>query len=207
MKIGILITAAGVETTITLNYCPQYVSFIAGTQLQKLVVTVEGDGTVCDLDADGLDGIGNINRFGAVADSFIIPLADGLLTDKVTTLVFTNSAAQTPNIYAWSTAIGAQYVKSYQTVVLANSAQDVVDFAYLVIKDSVAADIMQASYDNGINQRFEDVELKAMGSLQQNGLGSFFINNLEGLYKKFNINPSTNRTIYTVRYMAVGVIS
>jgi hypothetical protein len=108
MKIGTIATGAAVETTINLNYVPQYIYYVAATQLSSIRVTVEGDGTILDLDTTGLTAVGSITRFGTVANAYLIPLADGLVKNKVTQLTFTNSAAQTPDVFAGRKCVRAE---------------------------------------------------------------------------------------------------
>src|SRR4030042_3942145 len=112
MKIGTLTTGVGVQTVIKLNYLPQYIYYLAATQLTGLIVTVSGDGVICNLDATGLSAISGIRRYGAVATSYMIPLADGFIPNKVVEMVFTNSAAQTPDIFGFSNNKGDVYVYS-----------------------------------------------------------------------------------------------
>ena len=206
MKIGTLTTGAAVQTTINLNYVPQYLYYVATTQLTGIKVTVEGDGTILDLDADGLSAVSGIRRFGAVADSYLIPLADGLVKNKVTEIVFTNSAAQTPDVYAFSLQNARAYITSFRQLVLANSQQDVMDFAYLGIKSGTANDIYQVEFANGLVQRFNLTEFKGWVTLYSNEVDADVIDNVEQNIRTVQVNPDTDRTIYVTKYMLVGDI-
>lgn len=205
-QIGTLITASGVITTINLNYVPQYITYIAATQLLGIRVTVEGDGTIMDLDAAGLDAMSGIRRFGAVADSFLLPLSDGFIPNKVTQLQFTNSAAQTPKIFAFSLIKGTMYMKTRQQLVLANSSIDVLDFAYLGIKSPVTADIYTVEFEDGQVQRFQFEEFLAWVTLYSNEIDSYVVDNVEGNIRVVNVNPSTDRTVYILDFKEIDLV-
>jgi hypothetical protein len=204
MKIGTIATGAAVETTINLNYVPQYIYYVAATQLSSIRVTVEGDGTILDLDTTGLTAVGSITRFGTVANAYLIPLADGLVKNKVTQLTFTNSAAQTPDVFAFSMQDASVYVRSRQQLVLANSAQDITDFAYFAVNSPSVADIYTLEFSTGTTQRFAREDFQAMASLFQNDVTPYVVNNTQQQISVLNVNPSANRTVYVVDFQPIG---
>jgi len=207
MKIGTLTTGAAVETVIKLNYCPAYIYYIAGTQVTSIRITVEGDGTIFDSDADGITGISGISRIGpGVTDSYYIPIADGFISNKVTEITITNSATQTPDIFGHSLQPGSVYYQFQRYTVLADSQYLVEDFAWLGIKSPTTSDIYQVEFGNGHMQRFESTEFKALLTLFQNDSDSFGLNNVESAIRVVNIQPSTTRTIYIMSYRQIGDI-
>ena len=105
-QIGTMTTGVGVVTTFNLTWVPQYIHFVAGTQLTGLRVSVLGDGVITDLDAAGLSVLYNIRQFGQVTDGYTIPVANGLVRGKNVEITATNSAAQTPILYGVSMAAG-----------------------------------------------------------------------------------------------------
>jgi len=77
--IGTMTTGVGVVTTFNLTWVPQYIHFVAGTQITGLKVTVLGDGVIMDLDAAGLSVLYNIRQFGQVINGYTVPLALSLI--------------------------------------------------------------------------------------------------------------------------------
>lgn len=207
MNIGTLTTGADVQTIINLNYCPQYLYYIAATQLTGLLADVSGDGVVCNLDADGLNELGVMKRLGGVANSYVITLADGLVPNKVTTLTFTNSAAQTPIIYGFNGAPGSHYFVSQKNLVLANSSLDFANFMRMGIVSPTVNDIITITYRNGIVQKLTAAELLAIISFQENQNSYYTLDNFSGDIVNVNYIPDTNRTIYTSLPMPIGKIS
>lgn len=206
MQIGTLTTGAAVDTTINLNYLPGFISYIAATQLSALKVTVEGDGVICDIDDVGLSGLASIRRYGQVTNEYQIPVADGFIPNKVTELVFTNSAAQTPAIYGWSTRNGTSYFVSRRQKVLANSTVNFPNFSYLTIDTPVAADIITVTFRNGLVQKFSYIELKTWIGMYSYITGSYVVDNMNGLIANLQYIPSTDRTITVSRPHTIGNI-
>ena len=206
MKIGILTTGAGVETTIKLNYCPQYLYFVASTVPTGLRVSVAGDGTILDLDGAGIAGVSGIRRYGAVANSYLIPIADGLLTDKVTEIIITNGASITPDIFGFSLGHGSTYIVSQRQTVLASSGATFNKFAHLSIASAGATDEITIGFSDGTLQKFNADELKGLYTLYSNETDSFTIDNVEGNITYVRIIPAADRVITWTKYMTPGEI-
>ena len=197
--IGTLTTGVGVVSTFNLTYVPQYIHFVAATQLTALKVTVLGDGVICDLDAAGLSALYNIRQFGQVTNGYNIPLADGLISGKNVEITVTNSAAQTPVLYAVSMQKGSAYIQCLRQTALANSGVNIEKFAYLAIPAMTTADVMNITYVDGLVQNVVSPELAAMSNLVQSASLSV-IDNVEGFIDLVQFTPAANRTVYVVRY-------
>ena len=198
-QIGTMTTGVGVVTTFNLTWVPQYIHFVAATQITGLKVTVLGDGVITDLDAAGLSALYNIRQYGQVANGYTIPLADGLIRGKNVEITVTNSAAQTPILYGVSQQAGSHYIQCLRQTALANSGVDIERFAYLAIPAVVAADVLNISYVDGLTQKVEAAELPAAANLYQSASLNI-IDNVEGMIDMVQFTPAANRTIYVVRY-------
>lgn len=207
MKIGTLTTGATVVTTITLNYLPQYLYFIAATALTSIKVNVAGDGVICDLDSDGIAGISGIRRFGAVTNSYYIPLANGLIPNKVVTITITNSAAQTPAIYGHSLQKGNMYLTSLQQTALASSGVTFKDFAHLCVESMATTDQMTVEYHDGHVEDYESTELLGQYTLYSNEVDSYCIDNVEQNVKSVKLIPAADRTVVLTRWAPVNKIA
>ena len=213
MKIGTLTTGAAVVDTFKLNYVPQYLYYIAATQLTALKVTVAGDGVIVDLDAAGLNAVSGIGRFGAVANSYLIPLATALLPGKVCEVQTTNSAAQTPVLYGFSlqnsmreAGVPIVYVRTVKQTALAGSSVMFDRFAQVAFSSPTTADIFNVGYVDGHIEQFESTELLAVVTLEQNEVDSYVIVNLEQMIDWVKLIPSTDRTCYITKFAIPGTI-
>jgi len=197
--IGVVTTGVGVVSTFNINWVPQYLHFVAATQLTGLKVTVLGDGVITDLDAAGLSVLHNIRQFGQVTNGYTIPVADGLIRGKNAEIVITNSAAQTPTVYGISLQAGTRYIQCIRQTALANSGVVIDRFAYLGIPAIAAADVLNISYVDGMTTKVEAAELPAIAHLYENASLNI-IDNVESMIDEVQFTPAANRTIYVVRY-------
>jgi hypothetical protein len=207
MKIGTLTTGAGVETIIKLNYVPQYLYFVAATALTNVRVSVAGSGIIADLDSDGIKGVSGIRRFGAVANSYLIPLSDGLIPNKVTEIVIVNSASQTPDIYGFSLSTGTSFIVSQRQTVLASSGATFQKFAHLAINASDDTDEITVGFQDGTQQRFAATELKGWYTLYSNETDSFCIDNVESNIVFLRLIPGANRVVVWTKYQDIDDIA
>lgn len=197
--IGTMTTGAAVVTTFNLTWVPQYIHFVAGTQITGLKVTVLGDGVICDLDAAGMSVLYNIRQFGQVTNGYNIALADGLIRGKNVEITATNSAAQTPILYGTSMQMGSHYIQSLRQTALANSGVVLSQFAYLGIPAIAAADVLNITYVDGLTTKVEAAELPAMSNNFQSAPLNV-IDNIESMMDEVQFTPAADRTVYVVRY-------
>jgi hypothetical protein len=207
MRIGTLTTGAASVDVFTLNYLPAYLYYIAATQLTSLKVTVAGDGVICDLDAAGLNAASGVRRYGAVANSYYIPLADGFIPNKVVEITTTNSAAQTPDLFGHSLQKGEVYIISRIQKVLASSGANFENFAVLAFSSPTTTDEITIGFVDGHVQKFVSTELLAWWTLYSNEVDSYAVDNVEGMIDYVNLIPSTDRTCYVISYAPVGAIA
>lgn len=206
MKIGTLTTGAASVDVFTLNYLPAYIYFIAATQLTSLKVTVAGDGVICDLDADGLNAVSGVRRYGAVTNSYMIPLANGFVPNKVVEITTVNSAAQTPDLFGFSLQKGSAYIVNRQSKCLASSGSTFRDFALLALKSPTTTDDISIGFADGHVQKFVSTELLGWWTLYSNEVDSYAVDNVDGMIDYVTLIPSTDRIVYQTLYAPIGQI-
>lgn len=209
MKIGTLTTGAAVQTEINLNYLPSVIWYIAATQLTGLKVEVLGEGVICDLDADGLSTVGKGGRVGDVSNLYVIPLATGLVSGKNVVMTFTNSAAQTPDVYGFSTSKnGRFFVKNLQTKVFANSGIEIDGGRFDSISfenGTAASDELEVRYADGLSQKFNLLDLQAQNSISFNVAGTdedYYLQQ-NGRITSVSYIPNADTTLYLTKKSAV----
>jgi len=199
MKIGTLTTGAAVVTTIDLQFCPEKLFYVAATQLTGLKVEVLGEGVVVDLDATGLTAQGKHRVLGVVTNGYVIDVADGIITGKNTRLTFTNSAAQTPDIFATGDNIGGIYVRTQKATVLLNNNTMFSKFAVLFLPSLAAGDKVTVTYEDGLTQIWEREDLNAISGYVQN-VPAYQIDNLDGSIKTVQVLAAATQTVYVTDY-------
>jgi hypothetical protein len=206
MKIGTLTTGAAVVTTINLNYLPQYINFTAATGLTGIKVTVHGEGVLMDLDTDGIAALSGIRRFGNVTNSYLMALADGFIANKNVELQFTNSAAQTPDIFGFSLQKGSAYVKSVRIKAFANSQVTFENFGVLGFQSTLSdtLDILNIRFVDGHIQQITGTELKTLCTLFMNETDGFLIDNVEGEIDEVTLTAGADRLAYVLSYVSIG---
>lgn len=218
VALGILTTGAAVVSTFNSTYVPKYFFYTAATQLTGVKITVQGDGVIFDSDSAGLNHIGVSRVAGQVTNSYMIRIANGLITGKNVIWEFTNSAAQTPTIYVSSDSDskvmqnGPMYLQFLRQVVLANSGQDFSDFATLSFPSAAATDVFNVLYNDGTQQQLNRADLQAQLSYQQSVVNTpvYTIDNFGQTVKRVNALVAAQQTAYLQRWVPAisgGMIS
>lgn len=201
MKIGTLTTGAAVVTTINLNYLPERINYTAATQLTGLKVEVLGEGVKLDLDANGLTAVGKHRMVGRPTNGYSIPVADGLILNKNVVLTFTNSAAQTPDIFAFADNTGSIFINTSRQKVFANTNAEISKFGVLFLPSLAAGDKVTITYEDGTSQIYEREDLAFLSGQYQN-VTAYQIDNLAGTIKKVNILTAADQSIYLTKFEA-----
>lgn len=213
MELETLTTGAGIVTPVSLNWLPQFIYYTAATQLEALKVNVLGEGTVCDLDAAGLSSIGIMRNVGRVTNSYKIPLATGFFPGKNVTMYFTNSAAQTPTIYAnsdnSSAKGGGMYVISSSQEAQKKSGATLQNFLSAHFPNAGATDTFSITYADG-HQETDLTRLELQYRLQQyqyvsNSASDYMLLNDRQRIKEVSIIPALAQLVYTTQYQVAGV--
>jgi hypothetical protein len=215
VAIGTLTSGVGLVTTINTTYLPEFFSYTAATQLTGVKITVQGEGVIFDGDASGLTHWG-VNRLqGQFTNTYTFRIANGLITGKNVIWEFTNSAAQTPIIYAdnWEVAgranprVGKQggqrsYLQAIRQAVLANSGQDFDDFATLSLPSVAATDEINVLYSDGCQQKMNRADVLAKLQFTQNVISTpiYMIDNFGQTIQKVSVIAGAAQTAYVQRW-------
>ena len=199
MKIGTLTTGSGVVTVIDLQHVPEAIGYAAATQLTGFKAEVLGEGVICDLDAAGLSAVGLHRLIGRPSNAYVIPLADGIITGKTCRLTFTNSAAQTPDIFAFGDNIGSIYVRTNKATVLLNNNTVFSKFGALHLPALAAGDKVTVTYEDGLTQIWEREDIAFKSGMFQNTAG-YVIDNLDGVIKTVQVLTAATLTAYVVDF-------
>ena len=222
-------TANG-TTTINIQYLPQYLVLEANKSsdafsiqnVTKIKVTILGDGTIFDLDANGLEVFNNMYQYSQIkgnnlgADVYgvgyrIIQLSNGFIQDKTVQIEITAGGVQP--VYGFSLARkGTLYLQSIQQLALANSGLQLPAFMHVAIPDFQNTDELNIQFADGLNQKFLKEELMALKYFYQaeqvqsdNDYPIVF--NTGGTMKQLNYIPTQNRNVYIQRFKPVGDLS
>lgn len=205
MNIGTLTTGADVVTNLSTNYLPMYLQYTAATQLTGLKVSVLGKGTIVDLDAAGLNSVGIIKFIGRKTNTYIIPLATGFFPATNVSYSFTNSAAQTPDIFVSSRRRAIEgrdfFCISSMQQALAKSGATLVNFITANFPNAAAADLFNITYrdDHQENNITRD-ELQALQQYKQyvsNTAGDYMLLNDDQMIKAISIIPAATQFVYS----------
>jgi len=210
-RLGILITGAAVETTISLTWVPQSIFYVAGTQLTSLLVESIDSGTVINLDTAGLNAFGNAGHVDRVTDGYLIPLANGYLPNTKCDIVIVNSAAQTPIIFGPTTGRPPDglpmWIQGVQQQALADSGISLSKFSRAYFPNAAAADIFNVTFEDGLTYKTTREELQAILGVTNalaNGVSDYLIDNTSQIIKMLQFIPAATQTIYIQRLQAVG---
>jgi hypothetical protein len=207
MQIGTLTTGAAVSTTLLLTYVPQYITFTAATQLTSLKVTVLGDGVICDLDTVGLNMLGQQRLLGQKTNTYVIPIADGMIPNKNVEIIMVNSAAQTPPVFAINMQYGKRYIQSIRQTVLAASGTTFGNFAFLSLGNTAVNDLITVTYRDGLVQKVDPLtELQVIAGLYENIVNNnnYIIDNWQGNVRTVQFTPVATQVVHLCRVVNVG---
>ena len=192
-------TGAAVVKTIDLQFCPEKLFYVAATQLTALKVEVLGEGVIVDLDATGLTAQGRHRLVGVVTNGYVIDVADGIITGKNTRLTFTNSAAQTPDVFVTGDNIGSIYIRTQKATVLLNNNTMFDKFGALFLPSLAAGDKVTVTYEDGLTQIWDRDDIAAISGYYQNTTG-YVIDNLAGNIKSAQVLVAATQTVYVTDY-------
>lgn len=177
----------GVGTAFTFNmtYLPEFIRYVAATQLTSLRVETQEDGVLHDWTAAGLNAMNGFMKVGAqAANSFQFRLADGELRPKNVTISGVTAAAGAIPFYVCSDNKGTVPFKSSNAAILALNPTLFEKFTALFIPTmATGTDYAEITFDDGHTQRFEIEDLTSLASVYQQVEG-IIINNVNGYIKK-----------------------
>lgn len=214
VALGVLTTGAAVVTTFNTTYIPRYFSYVAATQLTAVRISYQGGGVLVDLDGAGLTAVRAELQIGAVTNGTMIDISNGFIAGKNLIWEFTNSAVQTPTVYvgaeekAGMSQAPPMVLTATKAQVLANSGTDFQDFSYLGIPAIGATDVVNVTYQDGLTQLFNRVDLQMLLQRVQAQVNTpdYALNNFDRNVKKVTITATAAFTAYVQMWQPIGVM-
>jgi len=211
MKIGTLTTGDTVQTAIDLTYVPQFIKVTPTTALKGVKVEIDGNGVPILLDTAGVAAQNSIRRISVGTNELVLMVADGLLKGKTCTITFTNSAAQTPDVFGWSNNEGSMYLQQTAAKALANSGVTIKKFGFAAFPSAAATDEFLVTFKSGVTQKFVRDELIArLGNTQalKNTASDYCIDNFDMDISEVQFLPAADQTVYVTRWaIASGTLN
>jgi hypothetical protein len=176
--------------------------------ITNVQVKVAGEGVLIDINAN--QALLTINDWRKMQSPsvltnkvYVIPMADGFIAGKNVQIIITKSGAGTAGtIYGFSQAKGTAYCQIINQTILANSGLDLSKFLFAVTEFG-ATDRYNLTFKDGFNHQADAPELISDGAWTQvqNDQVLIMIDNATQRYKKVNIIPAANRSVYVARFV------
>ena len=200
------ISASSTET-ITLQFLPQYLHFVASTVPTQLKINISGDGVLADLDGGALDDFRGMNGLGQKTNLYRIQLADGIIKDKTVKITIANAIAGALEVFGFSKENGSVYFKYTTISALANQPVVIKDFAYLAMPDFGASDEAQILFQDGTQDKFEQEDIEAMLMDHQNDIsGVYSLDNFDQEVKRVTAYVGSAQDMWKMAFRPVGAL-
>lgn len=177
------------------QFTPQYIVFETATVPSRLQISVVGKAEIMNLDGEGITELNKLGKIGSEANVYLLQIADGFDGNQLTEFTIENASATPLEIFGGGIDKATQYLSSFQTTVLDGSGQRFAGFEALFIPSAGANDIINVNFDNGTQQPFTALELRALSLLEQDASGVQIGN---------TISSFSGATIESVNYIPVG---
>jgi hypothetical protein len=221
-SIGTLV--AGNTTSVSLNFIPQKIEVSDGAAITSLVVDTSDYGVILNLDQNGADDMGRLERLGADAVIRKWALATGQipLSGQSCKITATLGAGANRELFQRSertvAPMEAAIVRTSISQALDKSEITFEKFSYLGLRNLGTTDILNIVYENGhVETNLSPLQVQAMLIESMGGvivptlatmLSPSVIDNTNGIIRKITIIPNgANRNIYVRRLQAVSAIS
>lgn len=200
----------GATETFQTNYLGTYLMLVTATNPflnMGVKVVPMGDGVLVDLDDDGVNAIGVWKLIGDPSNfRRVIPLADGLIPNKVVDITITNGGLSVVDVYMPVTKKGSLYIQCVQQTILANSQAVFTDFSALFVDAMLAQDgQLTVDWRDGSSHTFSPAELEQFSMFFQLELKKV-LDNTDGRIRKVTIIPTTSLKVQLIRYRKVGAL-
>jgi hypothetical protein len=204
--------AAGTTEKFQLNYVPEKLIIVAQNNAEtlkekiKVKVTPLGVGVICDLDEIGVSIVNSFNRIGGETEDGLVmillevPLADGLVPDRVTDYEIANGSGGIIEIYAPVSKKATLYVKSMQQTLLANSQVVFEKFLFLGFADTSNDSQATVDTEDGTSHTYSLKELSRNYSKRTTEERAVVYND-KGTIKKVTVIPDAQITGYKLQYV------
>lgn len=203
VALGTIASGVGTPTTLQIQYCPQYLYWIQ-TAAVDVNIRVLGDGTTFDVAAAGIAELGVVRQLGRFTNAYVLPIANGLLQNKTTTITITNQVASAFTLYGWSENQGNSFIQGVTQNCLASSGVDITNVAFAAFPAAGATDQFNVTFADGTNQQFVREELRAKMQRYQNVINAAGYN-MDNIFMneilKINFIPTAAQNAYFLRYV------
>lgn len=200
----ILDIAASVTQSKTINFLPEYITFVATTVPTAFKITMLGDGVVFDLDGSGLTNLNGIRCVGELAaNQYIFQVADGFI-GKSATFQIANAVAAQLDIYGFSNSKGSTYVTHNQTTATLNVTLGLSDFAYAAFPSAaLATDTFTVTWSDGTTDQLSRLELEAyLAYRQEVSATRYNFDNYQREISLVQFRGAATQSVYYTRYQA-----
>lgn len=200
IALGTIAAGVGTATAINIQYCPQVLYWIQ-TAAVDINIRVLGDGTVYDVAAAGIAELAVVRQIGRFTNAYVLPIANGLLRDKTTTITVTNQVATAFTLYGWSENVGNSFIQGVTQVCLQNSGVDFTGVDFASFPAAGATDQFNVTFTDGTNQQMVREELRARMQRYQNTINTAGYNadNIGREIQKINFIPAATQNAYFMR--------
>jgi hypothetical protein len=206
-KIGTTGAAAATAYQFNLNYVPQFLFFVAANA-PSVRASVLGDGVITDLDATGCLFVQGLRLNGRVTNGYMIPMANGLITNKNLEIIYTTGGAVAIDLYAISMQKGDAYIQCLKQTIIASSGAEIKKFAALGLGNAAAGDIININYADGLSQKVELAELKATLALYCNDVNNVQgIDNIDAEISSVMFTPVATQIVHIVKYALPSAVN
>jgi hypothetical protein len=198
----ILDIAASSTQSKTINYLPEYITFVATTVPTAFKIVMVGDGTVFDLDGTGLNNLNGIRCVGELpANQYIFQVADGYI-GKNATFTIANAIAGQLDIYGFSNSKGGMYVMHNTTGTVANATTTVDDFGYVAFPSAVlATDTFTITWADGTTDQLSRLEAEAyLAYRQEVSATRYNFDNYQREISMIQFKGAAAQNVYYTRY-------
>lgn len=187
--------AAAAVTNNQQNYVPKYLVISAAAIPNSLRVNVPGVGLICDLDSTGITEVSKIKKIGTLANTYVIPLADGCKVNTTCEITIDAPAGGAGTVYGNSDDIATAYIQNLRQTILQNSTVNLTKFFWACMPAAAANDVIDIAFTSGFIQKFDAVELQALSVYNQEDASVMFWN-YEQEIQGITITPVAQRTVY-----------
>lgn len=207
---GLPIIAAGILGTIpassagsfTIDYLPEIITFTIATTPSKFQIEMKDDGTVFNLDTDGITSLDSIGFVDAVATVYTFRVANGYVL-KTATFNITNAQAAVLTIRGFSAGKGDVYNSYQASQAFANVEFTLKDFGFASFPDAIATDLFTVVWASGKSDNVNLAELQALLSSTQNNVVTA-IDNRSQIVSAIKFTGATTQNVYYTKLKAVG---
>jgi len=220
--IGTVASGVGTRTSfLSFKSIPQFLVFEVATTPQNIKINVNGRIEIVNLDTAGINALCNARVVGRSANSFILPLANGLITDLTMDVEVINNVASAFDIFGVSKNAapvdGAGLYTSLSQTLQQGTANEFRDFKYLALPNlNLTNDVLNIIgskiRSNGVkvsgqwNGRIEPAPMRAFLSQYetQSVASKLALDNYSGEWESVWLTPFAQQKVYVQKLVSAN---